>query len=118
MFQIKQKIITIFFHFWLSKNEELRIHLKHNTTISYASYLLTHSQRLHGKIYPKMEPFVNILLYFSKHLFDRISISLHRKKMKYYLHHYHQLIFRNLIVGFKKEEYKKINGRRVRFRFN
>ena len=73
---------NFFFHFKISKNEELRIHLKPNTTISYSSYLLTHSQRKKGDFDPGKNHFVNISSYFSKRLFDNISKSLNRKKIK------------------------------------
>ena len=74
----KQKYDTFYFFFKLSKNEELRIEMKQNITISYASYLLTHSQQTVVNLESSKNEFVNISSYFSKRLFDFISTSLNR----------------------------------------
>ena len=52
--------------------------MKQNITISYASYLLTHSQRTVVNLESSKNEFVNISSYFSKRLFDFISTSLNR----------------------------------------
>ena len=73
--QVNDKFI---FYFKISSNEELRIQLEPNTTISYSSYLLTHSQRKNEDFDSGENCFVNISSYFSKRLFDNISTSLNR----------------------------------------
>ena len=70
------------FSFKISCNEELQIQLKPNTTISYSSYLLTHSQRINEDFDSGKNHFVNISSYFSKRLFDNISTSLNRVKIE------------------------------------
>ena len=78
---------VFYFYFQISKNEDLRIKMQPNMSLSYSSYLLTHSQRKlklkdssKGKQSQKDEisPFINISSYFSKRLYNNITSSLHR----------------------------------------
>ena len=74
----KQQYDTFSLFLKISENEELQIELKQNITISYSSYLLTHSQQSLVDLESSRNQFVNISSYFSKYLFDSISSSLNR----------------------------------------
>ena len=78
---------SFYFYFQISKNEDLQINMQPHMSMSYSSYLLTHSQRKQKLNDSTKEnkskkedimSFINISSYFSKRLYNNITASLHR----------------------------------------
>lgn len=66
-----------YFKFDINKSKSLNISLRHNVTILYTAYLLTHSQRYFGKNYGK-EKFINVSSYISHRLTRNMKTSIKR----------------------------------------
>ena len=76
-----EKNNAFYFYFQIEKNKELRIKMHNNMSMTYSSYLLTHSQRkkqLNCNELTDKSTFINISSYFSKRLFSNIAKSYHR----------------------------------------
>ena len=66
-----------YFKFDINKSKSLNISLRHNVTILYTAYLLTHSQRCSGTNYGR-EKFINVSSYLSHRLIRNIKTSIKR----------------------------------------
>ena len=67
-----------YFYFQLDgKNNDLKIKLNSGVTLSYSSYILTHSQRLNRKLNDD-DYFINISSYLSDSLYNSIVKSINR----------------------------------------
>ena len=76
-----EKKHEFYFYFQIKQNKELRLRMINEMSMTYSSYLLTHSQRSNQTGNEELKDkstFVNISSYFSKRLFSNIATSYHR----------------------------------------
>ena len=70
-----------YFYFQLDGKDDLKIKLFSGITLSYSSYMLTHSQRTNKEL-KKDDNFYNISSYLSNRLYNNIVCSFNRNPKK------------------------------------